>query len=190
MRRSWQSVWARWNVAVVLIGLFSGCTDAAKLGRMLDFGLGYNKGYAPDQPIPFSHKFHAGELKVDCRYCHGQAYKAEFASVPAVSVCMNCHTAIRQAGGEASPHIDRLVDAYQNGKSIEWVRVHMLPDHARFNHGAHMNAGVNCTHCHGQIQEMEKVQQVSTLSMGWCISCHRENDTGRKAPETCQTCHY
>lgn len=169
--------------------LTSSCSNV-DIGKALDLGIGYNKGYAPDQPIPFDHSFHAGELKMDCQYCHSQVSRAEHAGAPSLNVCMNCHTAIRQYKGKPSPHIERLVDAYQKGESVEWVRVHMLPDHARFNHGAHVKVGVACTTCHGKVEEMTKVYQHSTLSMGWCVTCHRENETGKQGPLNCSTCHY
>ena len=148
------------------------------------WSVGYNKGYSPDQPIPFNHAKHAGLYKMDCRFCHTQAERARQASIPSLSVCMKCHLLVKTG----SPHIRRLAEAYQKGESIEWVRVHLLPDHAHFNHAAHVQKGVSCQKCHGPVERMEKIYQHSDLSMGWCIGCHREQDP--PAPVNCSTCHY
>jgi hypothetical protein len=145
---------------------------------------GYNNGYAPEQPIPFSHELHVGQNKIQCQYCHSQVEFSKSSNVPSLATCMNCH---QQVATDKEP-IKKLRDAYSEGKSIEWVRVHMLPDHVQFNHQAHVARGVNCQTCHGPIETMEKVYQYSDLSMGWCINCHREPEN--KAPLNCTTCHH
>ncbi len=146
------------------------------------------QGYAPEQPIKYSHKLHAGELQIDCKYCHSTAEKSKQASVPSLNTCMNCHKAVQlrdKYNGEVSPEIKKLYAAMDydaetakygdNPKPIRWIRIHNLPDHAFFNHSMHVKgAGLACQQCHGPIQEMEVVQQYSTLQMGWCINCHRE----------------
>lgn len=146
--------------------------------------IGYNKGYQPDQPLPFSHKQHAGDLQIDCRYCHTSVAVTRHASVPSLNICMNCHMVVKTD----SPYIQKLTEAYSSGKSIAWEKVHLLPDHVKFNHSMHIKAGKQCTDCHGNVQEMEKIKQVQSLSMGWCVNCHRQPENN--APVNCSTCHY
>jgi mono/diheme cytochrome c family protein len=133
--------------------------------------IGIQQGYSPKQPIAFSHKLHAGEYQIDCNYCHTGAKKGKAAVIPSANVCMNCHNAIKPE----SPEIKKIYAAIEKDQPIEWVRIHNLPDHAYFNHAQHVTVGgLECQNCHGQIQEMEVVQQYSPLTMGWCINCHRE----------------
>ncbi|MFM1804600.1 MAG: hypothetical protein RL136_1479 [Planctomycetota bacterium] len=129
-------------------------------------------GYQPTQPVPFSHKLHAGDLGMDCRYCHISVDKAAHASVPATQTCMNCHTQIRPE----SPKLAAVKESYATGLPVEWTRIHKLPDFAYFDHSAHVNRGVSCVECHGRIDTMEVVYQKSPLSMGWCLECHRNPD--------------
>jgi len=129
-----------------------------------------NVGYAPEQPIAFSHKVHAGQLGMDCRYCHTTVEDASFAAIPSTDVCMNCHSLVKQD----SPEILKLRESAQSGRPIEWIKVHNLPDYAYFNHAAHVNKGVSCVECHGRVDQMDIVQQVQPLSMSWCLECHRE----------------
>ncbi len=147
------------------------------------FGWGYNEGYSPDQPIAFDHSLHVSQNKIQCQYCHNQVERSPHASIPALSTCMNCHLLVKTD----SPQIQKLRDAYDKGESIPWVKVHMLPDHVKFNHSAHIAKGVNCQTCHGHVEEMHKIEQKSDLSMGWCVNCHREPQY--KAPINCSTCH-
>jgi len=147
--------------------------------------IGYNTGYAPEQPLPFSHELHVGQNKIQCQYCHNQVEFSKTSNVPALSTCMNCH---QQVNGSKNPDaIKKLREAYADGKPVEWVKVHLLPDHVQFNHQAHVNRGVNCSTCHGPIETMAKVYQYSDLSMGWCVNCHRQPEN--KAPLNCSTCH-
>lgn len=127
-------------------------------------------GYQPRQPIPFSHALHAGELGMDCRYCHNTVETAGFAAVPATQTCMNCHATIEPE----SENLATLQLSWREGHPVPWVKVHDLPDYAYFNHSAHINRGVGCVSCHGRVDQMEVVHQVRTLSMGWCLECHRE----------------
>ncbi|EIE02096.1 MULTISPECIES: cytochrome c3 family protein [Leptospira] len=138
-------------------------------------------GYSPDQPIPFNHKIHAGDNKIDCRYCHTGVETSAHATVPNTSTCMNCHSLV----AKNSPDIKFLSESYSNKKPIEWVKIHDLPDHVQFNHSRHISRGVDCSQCHGNVAEMVKVKQVASLNMGYCINCHRENN----APTDCSTCH-
>jgi hypothetical protein len=126
-------------------------------------------GYAPTQPIPFSHQKHAGQLGIDCRYCHYTIENAAHAAIPSTETCMNCHKVIKTD----SPHIVKLRQAYEQNKPIEWVQVHKLPDYVYFDHSAHLRAGVSCVSCHGRVDEMSVVHQVEPLSMSWCLECHR-----------------
>jgi mono/diheme cytochrome c family protein len=135
--------------------------------------IGVQQGYAPTQPIPFSHKLHAGYYEIDCKYCHTGVEKGKSAVIPSANVCMNCHNAIRTD----SKNIQKIYDAIINDEPIQWVRVHNLPDLSYFNHAQHVKvAGIECETCHGNIKEMEVVQQISLLTMGWCINCHRETN--------------
>ncbi len=126
-------------------------------------------GYSPKQPLPFSHAQHAGDLGIDCRYCHTTVSSAAFAAVPPTQTCMNCHERIA-----ADSDKQVLVrESAASGKPIRWIKVHDLPDYAYFDHSAHVARGVGCASCHGRIDTMEQVTQVERLSMGWCLECHR-----------------
>lgn len=127
-------------------------------------------GYSPIQPVPYSHKLHAGDLGMDCFYCHSTVYKAAYAALPSTETCMNCHTKVRAE----SPRLTKVRESYATGESIPWVKVHKLPDYVYFNHQAHVSAGVSCVSCHGRIDQMIEVKQVKPLNMGWCLSCHRD----------------
>lgn len=126
-------------------------------------------GYQPLQPVLYSHKLHAGLLGMDCRYCHRHVEEGPHASVPDTETCMNCHRTVKQD----SPRLQLIRDNYTSGKPVPWVKVHMLPDYAYFNHGVHVAAGVGCASCHGRIDQMEIVRQTEPMSMGWCLECHR-----------------
>jgi hypothetical protein len=149
-------------------------------------------GYAPAQPIAFSHKLHAGTMAIDCAYCHTGATLSPHASVPAVSICMNCHTVARKD----RPAIVALTTFYEEGVAVAWKRVHRVPDYAYFNHSAHVNRGIECANCHGQVRNMEVISQVSEFTMGACLDCHRNAPkilAGvpgiKKGPDNCNTCH-
>lgn len=126
-------------------------------------------GYSPVQPLPYSHKLHAGNLGIDCRYCHSTVEKSAFAALPATEVCMNCHARVRKDSALLQP----VRDSYASGQPIPWVRIHRLPDYVYFNHQAHVTAGVSCVSCHGRVDQMIEVRQVQPLSMAWCLECHR-----------------
>ncbi len=128
-----------------------------------------NVGYAPVQPVPYSHAMHVGELGMDCRYCHTTVDDASFAAIPPTQTCMNCHATVRAD----SPRLAPLVESYETGQPVSWVKVHDLPDYVYFNHSAHVNKGVSCVSCHGRVDKMEVVQQMKPLSMAWCLDCHR-----------------
>lgn len=126
-------------------------------------------GYRPKQPVPYSHKLHAGDLGLDCRYCHNTVEFSAVANIPPTQTCMNCHKLIL-------PQSDKLLpvrESWATHTPIQWVRVHMLPQYAYFNHSIHLWAGVGCYTCHGNVRQMDEVTQVQPLSMGWCLDCHR-----------------
>jgi hypothetical protein len=194
--------------------------------RLMSYPLPSNqRGYEPVQPIAFSHRQHAGDMQISCQYCHFGAESSRHAGIPPASICMTCHrfvTASQKAMLEellaarkekrapqaiVSPEMQKLYDALgldsklerdpsKRPQAIAWIRVHHLPDYACFDHRSHVNAGVTCQQCHGSVETMERVQQVSDLSMGWCVNCHRE--TGRtgvdgkqvKPSIDCATCHH
>ncbi|MBM1105962.1 c-type cytochrome [Aurantibacter crassamenti] len=186
-------------VCVILL-LLSGAYFA--YGYMMQVGV--DQGYAPVQPIHFSHKVHAGDNKIECKYCHSSARVSKTSGIPSLNVCMNCHKSIYEyKGNPEGPSQDDLANGYTNefytgeikklykavgwdeenqkytGESepVKWVRVHNLPDFAYFNHSQHVTvAGVECQTCHGPVEEMEIVEQFSPLTMGWCINCHRETN--------------
>jgi hypothetical protein len=163
----------RWRWRLVLLALVCVVTVGFRALELTN-----NKGYQPTQPIAFSHAVHAGQLGMDCLYCHGNAEVSKHATVPSVDSCMGCHSIVRTD----RPEIVKLRQYYENGQPVPWVRIHSLPDHAYFNHAQHVGAGVACQTCHGEIQTMEVVKQWVDTSMGWCMTCHR-NDDYLKTPE-------
>ena len=135
------------------------------------FSIGVQQGYAPVQPIAFSHEIHAGQYQIDCNYCHTGVTKSKNANIPSVNICMNCHSSIKTDSKE----IQKLYTAVEKNEPIQWVRVHNLPDLAYFNHSQHVKVGgIACQTCHGAIETMAVVKQENNLTMGWCINCHRE----------------
>ena len=171
-------------------------------GWMMQIGI--DQGYAPIQPIHYSHKIHAGDNKIDCKYCHSSARVSKHSGIPSLNVCMNCHKSIYEyKGNPEGPSKEDLANGYTNefytgeikklykavgwdeenqsytGESqpVEWVRIHNLPDLVYFNHSQHVTvAGIECQTCHGPVEEMEIMSQFSPLTMGWCINCHRDTN--------------
>jgi hypothetical protein len=158
-------------------------------------------GYHPDQPIPFSHKLHAGDRKMDCEYCHSNARRSPAAGVPPLNTCIACHQIVNT---DAEP-IKKLNEHFKKNEPFPWTLVHKLPEYVRFSHKVHVlakdNQGqprLNCQTCHGPVEKMTTVEQWAPLQMGWCIDCHsqvKEPATPFKkattlAPVTCNTCHY
>ena len=209
---------------VLLIGLFFGLVTLVygmSTWRLPD----RETGYSPEQPIDYSHRLHAGELQIDCQFCHTAADKSRHAGIPSSDVCMKCHKIVtssfdvlqdeiakadeekRTPNPIVSAELRKLYDSFGldeelNAKadlsptSIPWVRVHNLPDYVYFDHRAHVTAGVTCQKCHGPVESMERVRQAESLSMGWCVNCHREateNGIDGKtvhASTDCAACHY
>ena len=180
--------------------------------------LGRQQYYEPEQPIAFSHKIHAGQNKIDCLYCHSTATKSIHAGIPPTQLCMNCHTVVKSGKITGTEEIAKIYKAIETQTPVEWIKVHNLPDHVFFSHAQHVQVGkISCNECHGPIETMDRVMQVSDLSMGWCIECHRtkevqftnnfykdykklheEINSGKRSRvtvdlvggEDCQKCHY
>lgn len=141
------------------------------------FSVGIQQGYAPKQPIAFSHKLHAGDNQIDCNYCHTGVRISKNANIPSANICMNCHSIIKSGPMYGETEIAKIYKAVENNTPIEWVRIHNLPDFSYFNHAQHVAVGnQECQTCHGPVEEMEVVAQHSLLTMGWCIDCHRQTD--------------
>ena len=152
----------------------------------------------PMQPIPFSHKHHAGEFQIDCQYCHSGTDRSQAAGVPSVELCMGCHSQFPLEYDEIEG-IRILKEKWENEETIEWVQIHRVPEHVQFRHNRHVQAGVECQTCHGPVEELDKLYlvpdthigylvPVAKLEMGWCIECHRQNN--QQASQDCLKCHY
>jgi Cytochrome c7 and related cytochrome c len=126
-------------------------------------------GQPAEQPIPFSHSLHAGSIGLDCRFCHAQVEVSENAGMPSAALCLGCHQQVWTGAAILAP----LHDSVELGDPIAWASVHRLPGHARFHHGVHVQAGVDCATCHGAVQTMPRTVKVHSMSMGWCLECHR-----------------
>ncbi|MGM0588246.1 MAG: cytochrome c3 family protein [Bacteroidota bacterium] len=144
-------------------------------------------GYAPEQPIAYSHQIHVGKLGLDCQYCHTQVFDSKQANIPATQTCMNCHGQVDSNNPE---EVQKIRDSWDSGESIEWVRVHNLPDYAYFSHEAHVSVGVGCETCHGRIDQMDVVFQKEPLSMSWCLDCHRNPEQNVRPVEEVTTMGY
>lgn len=127
-------------------------------------------GYQPIQPVAFSHEIHAAQLGLDCRYCHDGVEKSWYSNIPAASVCMNCHNQVLKD----SPKLELVRESALSGKPIEWVQIHKTPDYVYFNHSVHVNRGVSCVKCHGQVNQMTEVRHDKPFSMTFCLDCHRD----------------
>lgn len=175
--------WVNRFLVVFGVALVAGGVYAAAMGGLITDPQTLNVGYQPNQPVPFSHALHAGQLKMDCRYCHNTVYDAAHAAVPPTATCINCHSPQNDEGitALAAVHADSrdlapIHESWKTGRSVAWMRVHNLPEFVYFNHAAHVNSGVSCKTCHGRIDQMEVVYQAEELSMAWCIGCHRNPD--------------
>ncbi|HAO92781.1 MAG: menaquinol oxidoreductase [Deltaproteobacteria bacterium GWB2_55_19] len=138
---------------------------------------------APVQPINFSHKIHAGDNQIPCQYCHIYAERSRVSGVPNVKRCMGCHQIIKTD----SPEIQKVASYWDKKEPIPWVKVYNLPDHVYFPHKRHVRAGVDCKNCHGDVASMARIEKVSSLQMGWCLSCHTKREV--KNGHDCWTCH-
>ena len=166
------NVFPKWSNRVplkVVVGLLVVATTAVSAITYY-WGPSYTRvGYMPQQPVSYSHYLHVEQLGMDCRYCHSFVDSSEHANVPNTATCMNCHNAIKTD----SPLLAPVRNSYASGEAIPWVRIHQLPDYAYFNHAVHVNRGVSCVECHGQVNTMEEVWHDKKLSMQFCLECHR-----------------
>lgn len=144
------------------------------------------RGYRPEQPIAFSHITHVQKNKMECQYCHWSVAKAAYAAIPEVQACWGCHMLIKGQNDFQKKEIAKIEEAWTANKPIAWQKVHVMPSYVHFNHKRHVKAGIGCQNCHGQIPEMPVVERVSSMKMGWCVSCHRLQG----ASVDCYTCHY
>lgn len=143
-------------------------------------------GYAPEQPVPYSHRVHIDQLNLDCRYCHNWVEVSDHSNIPATQTCMNCHNQIRTESLALLP----VRESWATGEPVEWVKVHALPDYAEFSHAVHVNNGVGCETCHGRVDQMDVVRQEEPLSMGWCLECHRQPELYLRPTEEITTMGY
>ena len=159
---NWLPLWI-----VVILALVGGVVTAAVT---LYFTPKYTRiGYQPVQPVPFSHKVHAGQMGLDCRYCHNMVEKSWAANIPAASTCMNCHNQILKDDSR----LTLVRESAATGKPIAWTQVHITPDYVYFNHAVHVNRGISCVECHGRVDQMDEVRHTKSLSMSFCLDCHR-----------------
>src|SRR5882757_11291507 len=158
---------------IVLCGFV--LVNAVSLGMWYYFTPKYTRvGYQPNQPIPFPHDVHAGQLGMDCRYCHSFVEVAAHANIPTTQVCMNCHAQVQKD----NPKLKAVVDSWQTGRPIEWVQIHKTPDYVYFNHSVHVNRGVSCVSCHDRVDQMETVYHAKSHAMKFCLDCHRAPEMG------------
>jgi hypothetical protein len=136
-------------------------------------------GYQPIQPVAFSHATHAGQLGIDCRYCHTGVEKSWFSNIPASSTCMNCHSQVLKD----DPRLALVRESAQSGAPIPWVQIHKLPDFVYFNHSVHVNRGISCFECHGRIDQMEEVYHARPFGMAFCLECHRHPELKLRPPD-------
>jgi hypothetical protein len=152
-----------------IVGVLLAVPAISVAGFAYNMSYGINLRVPLDQPVPFSHKHHVGDDGIDCRYCHTSVDKAAFAGLPTTATCMTCHSQI----WTDSPLLEPVRESFRTGRPIQWARVHDLPDFAYFNHSIHIKKGVGCVSCHGQVDEMPLTWKENTLSMAWCVECHR-----------------
>ncbi|MGM0557157.1 MAG: cytochrome c3 family protein [Myxococcota bacterium] len=166
------------------------CASLLALALLIGFSACVNprKGYAPSQPVEFSHKLHAGQNEIACRYCHVGNGEGPSSVVPGVNTCMNCHNEVQGRTAQGKENLKKVRAAWREGKPIRWKKVHDMPDHVRFSHQPHIVAGVDCADCHGDVETMEVVSTQNAFNMGWCVNCHREPENN--ASVDCAVCHY
>ena len=161
--------WANRLPAMIILGV-------SLMGAAVLWGISYyatpkytRVGYRPKQPVSFDHSIHVSQLGMDCRYCHTYVDRSEHAHVPDSSTCMNCHTQIKPD----SPALAPIRDSFTSGQPVEWIRIHKTPDYVYFNHSVHVNRGISCVECHGNVDKMTEVYHAKSLSMAFCLDCHR-----------------
>ena len=164
------------NLVPLFIAIVLGATATAAFGAFWYYWTPkYTRvGYQPAQPIPFSHKIHAGQLQMDCRYCHSFVETAAHSNIPSAQVCMSCHSQVQKDNPKLAP----LREAWETGKPVQWVQIHKAPDYVYFNHSVHVNRGVSCVSCHGRVDQMEEVYHAESHAMKFCLDCHRAPEAG------------
>ncbi|MCH7546364.1 MAG: cytochrome c3 family protein [Planctomycetes bacterium] len=175
-------IFPKWSNLLLPMMILGGAIAPLYVVMVVAYGfspLTTDVGFQPQQPVPFSHKLHAGDMGIDCRYCHNTVEFTNHAAIPPTQTCMNCHTQIQKDSSQIEP----LLNSYITGMPMQWQRVHDLPDFVYFSHSAHVNRGVSCVSCHGRIDRMEIVTQMKTLSMGWCLECHRAPEQHLRDPD-------
>lgn len=189
-----ESFWARFDHTVkirlpIVIGV---ALVSIAVTALVTAPVRRTSGFAPIQPVDFSHRQHAGDMKIDCRYCHTGVETGRYAAIPPVQVCMNCHS----VAAVDSPGVALVRALYLEEKPVVWKRVHRLPDFVYFSHDVHIAANVGCEVCHGDVATMDVIRQVHPLSMGSCLSCHRNAHSevvgappDLRGPENCSSCH-
>lgn len=161
------------HVMIIIVGLMVHMQYAMAEAR----GMSRTQGYAPDQPIKFSHRIHSGENEIDCNYCHHINSFSQNAGIPSNNTCLNCHNVVREGTNSGRFEINKIHRAELSGQPVRWIRIHKLPDHSAFSHAQHVNAGrLDCAECHGEVELMDIIEQVEPLSMGWCLTCHRDTE--------------
>ena len=195
----WQTIVKNQFLIFILVVGFLLSSAYFTYGYLMQVGI--DQGYAPIQPIHYSHKIHAGANQIECKYCHSSARVSKHSGIPSLNVCMNCHEYIAEYNGEEDLENGYTRDFYTNEikklysavgwdeenqvytgntKPVKWVRIHNLPDFVYFNHAQHAQvAKIECQTCHGPVEEMEIMYQYSPLTMGWCIDCHRESNVDK-----------
>ncbi len=167
---------------------------SALAGALALFG-SWRSPPGPEQPIHFSHAVHAGDNLVGCTSCHVYAERSPVAGIPSMARCQGCHRFVKEDPDKpaVTAELKPLLQKLEEGTAVEWVRVHRLPDHVFFTHQRHVLAGVRCQECHGEVEKMTVVRQVSPLTMGWCLECHKrkqaEKPVERARLTDCWTCH-
>lgn len=165
------------------------CVAVLLFGSVFSFScVDPREGYAPEQPIEFSHETHSGVNQIECEYCHVSVGESPNASIPGLDTCMNCHSQVQGQTPEQKREINKIQEAWKEGDPVEWKKVYDLPDHAQFNHQPHIMSGVGCTECHGQVNRMDVIATDNAFNMGWCVNCHRQPE--HNASINCSTCHY
>ena len=171
--------WTNRLPVLIIIGIFL-VGGAVTAGVWYYFTPKYTRvGYQPIQPVAFSHAIHAGQLGMDCRYCHNGVEKSWFSNIPASSTCMNCHNQVLKD----DPRLALVRESAASGKPIPWVQIHKLPDYVYFNHSVHVNRGISCVECHGRIDQMDEVYHAKPLSMTFCLDCHRNPAAKLRPPD-------
>lgn len=167
-------------VSIILCGFLVVVVGAAVIGwKLSDSPYVSSVGFTPEQPVPFSHKHHAGGLGIDCRYCHTSVYQSAFAGIPPTHTCMTCHSQLWTNAQMLAP----VRASLEQDKPLHWLRVTDLPDFVYFNHAIHVNNGVGCESCHGRVDQMPLMRQVKSMSMSWCLSCHTDPAPNLRPPD-------